>query len=103
MEIIESLKSLKLLSSEVWNRDKHLFITKVAAILPDIIQTLVDIHKENEELANENRRLQSMLDTSNTKIAVLTREKEEAQRLKYFAGQRAAALIRIAEALEALK
>ena len=103
MEIAESLKTLQFLSAEVWTRDKVLFADKLAPILPDILQTLLVVHKENESLRAENRHLNAMLDNSNTKIALLTRETDEAQKWTYFAGQRAAALIRIAEVLESLK
>lgn len=103
MEVTEAVKAVRLLSGEIWNRDKNLFAAKVATLLPDIMQTLIDTHRENQELYNENHRLQSMLDVSNNKIAVLTRESEEGKRMSYFAGQRAAALLRIAEVLESLK
>lgn len=103
MEVSEAIKTLSLISSNIWMRDKVLLADKISAVLPDIVRCLVEQSSENEQLKKHNQALQFDLDTANNCIERLNRENVNSQRLQYFAGQRAAALIRIAEALEALK
>jgi hypothetical protein len=102
MQVHEAVETLKSLSGNIWVRDKALLADRISAVLPNIIQTLIDQSVELKTLRNERDMLAMKLNIAHDTIdRMQANDIEDLRDKPYYAWVEA--LNRLSIVLESLK